>query len=312
MLRVMGYVESEMFTVEESKMKSVSNMCVCAAILAGSAGIASAQLTAWGVTPGNRLVSFDTSMPGMINSNVAIGGLGANEMVLGIDARPASATGELVIITSANRLLSLSTSGMATPIGSGFTPALSTTTLGMDFNPSVDRIRLVHSDGSNRRLNPVTGGNVQFDTMLTYNDGSGLTPRAVGTAYNSFQFGSGAPAGSIRQFIIDSSRDILGEVGSQAGGNASFNGGVVTPVGSLGFNLSDDAGFDIFGPTQTAYISSLDSTGMAMFYGLNLSTGAATNIGMVGAPILDFTVVPAPSGVLALLGIAGLATRRRR
>jgi hypothetical protein len=280
-------------------------------VLAATASAASAQLTAWGVTGDNRLVSFNTSTPGTIGFNAPITGLAAGERVLGIDARPASASAELVIMTSANRLYSLSYAGAATVIGSGFTPALSTTALGMDFNPTVDRIRVVHSNGDNRRLNPVTGGAVQADTALTYNDGSGLIPRAVGTAYNRFNFGSGAPVGSVRQFIIDSARDILGEVGSQAGGNASFNGGVVTPIGALGFDLSDDAGFDIYGPTETAFISSLSPGGVATFYSLNLGSGAATSLGAVGAAITDFTVVPAPSAA-ALLGVAALAMGRRR
>lgn len=283
----------------------------CVVTLSSAAGLASAQLTAWGVTNDNRLVSFDTSTPGSIGFNGPITGLAAGERVVGIDARPASSSAALVIMTDANRLYSLSFGGAATVIGTGFSPALSSGALGFDFNPTVDRLRVVHSNGDNRRLNPVTGGAVQADTVLTYNDGSGLVPRAVGTAYNRFNFGAGAPVGSVRQFIIDSARDILGEVGSQAGGNASFNGGVVSPIGGLGFDLSDDAGFDIYGPTETAFISSLAPTGMATFYSLNLSTGSATSIGMVGAAITDFTVVPAPSA-FAVLGLAGLAAGRRR
>jgi hypothetical protein len=282
------------------------------ALVSAAATTASAQLTAFGVTGANRLVSFDAAAPGSILTDVAITGLDSGETILGIDARPASATAELVIATSNNRLFSLAPSGVATLIGTGFTPGFATRALGFDFNPTVDRLRVVHSNAENRRLNPVTGGAVlPLDTALTYNDGSGLTPRAVGTAYNSFEFGSGAAVGTIRQYIIDSARDVLGEVGSMAGGNASFNGGVVTPVGSLGIDLADDAGFDIFGPNKAAFISSLNGA-TATFYALNLSTGQASSLGTVGAAITDFTVVPAP-GSLALLGLGGmLAARRRR
>lgn len=292
--------------------KILFGVAIGAAAVSGLAASAAAQLTAYGVTAANRLVSFNPATPGSLTGDVAITGLGAGEFVLGIDARPASATAELVVITSANRMFSLGTNGVATPIGTGFTPALATDKLGIDFNPSVDRIRVVHSDGSNRRLNPLNGTNAANDTSLTYNDGSGLVPRAVGTAYNSFLFGSGAPVGSIRQFIVDSARDILGEVGSQAGGNPSFNGGIVTPIGALGIDLSDDAGFDIFGPTQTAYISSLNANGVATFYALDLGTGGATSIGTVGAAITDFTVIPAPgaAGLLAAAGLFGLRRRR--
>jgi hypothetical protein len=273
---------------------------------------AAAQLTAYGITNTNRLVSFDVASPGVALSDVAVSGLMAGETLLGIDARPASVTGELVVVTSANRLMSLSFGGAATPIGTGFSPSLATQTLGIDFNPTVDRVRVVHSDGSNRRLNPVTGANAASDTALTYNDGSGLVPRAVGTAYNAFQFGATAPMGSVRQFIIDSARDILGEVGSQAGGNASFNGGVVTPIGALGIDINDQAGFDIYGPTQEAFISTWHGTTAACFYRLNLATGVATDVGALCAPITDFAIVPTP-GVAGVLGIGGvLAMRRRR
>ena len=58
--------------------------------------------------------------------------------------------------------------------------------------------------------------------------------------------------------------------------SSSFNAGVVTPVGSgLGIDLSDQAGFDVFGPTQTAFLSSLNPlNNQTSFYSLDLSTGA--------------------------------------
>ncbi|MGD9689800.1 MAG: DUF4394 domain-containing protein [Phycisphaerales bacterium] len=287
--------------------RSLSLALLATGVLAGSA---SAQLTAWGVTNDGRLVSFDTSAPGVLLSDVAISGLNTSELVRGIDARPASVTGDLVIVTSENRLMSLGFDGTATAIGTGFTPAAATTNVGFDFNPTVDRIRFVGTDGFNRRLNPVNGANAALDTALTYTDGPAI-PRAVGTAYNSFQFGVGAPVGSIRQYIIDSERDVLGEVGSQAGGNASFNGGIVTPRANLlGFDLTDDAGFDVFGPTQMAFVSNL-SGGVATFYSLSLGSGIATSIGTVGAAITDFTVIPTP-GAASLLGLGAIAAFRRR
>lgn len=285
------------------------------AVVLGLAGAASAQLVGYGITTDNRLVSFNPAAPGMLASTVAISGLGSSESVLGIDVRPL--TGELIVITSTNRLMSVGLDGTATAIGGGFTPALTTLQFGMDFNPTVDRIRVVNSDGGNRRLNPLTGGNAATDTGLTFSGGQG-TPRAVATAYTNALFGANVPLGSVRQFILDSDRNILGEVGSQAGGNASFNGGVVTQIGTgLGFDLSDIAGFDIFGPTGQAFISSGDGLSATTLYSLDLGTGAATAIGAIGdgslgQRVVDFTIVPAPSaaGVLALAGV--LAARRRR
>ncbi len=279
--------------------------------VAGLASAASAQLTAYGITFDNRLVSFDTSTPGTVTGNVAIAGLDLGETVLGIDARPATVTGALVIVTSSNRLMSLGFDGTATVIGAGFAPALSTSAFGIDFNPTVDRIRVINSDGVNRRLHPGTGAGVAVDTAITFSD-SGV-PNIVGAAYNAFQFGFNAPVGSVRQFVVDATRNILGETGSQAGGNASFNGGVVTPVGDLGIILTADTGFDIFGPTQSAFLSSFNVGGNTGFYSVNLTTGAATLIGSVGEGlgVRDITVIPTP-GAGALLGLAALASLRRR
>jgi uncharacterized protein (TIGR03382 family) len=182
----------------------------------------------------------------------------------------------------------------------------------MDFNPTVDRVRVINNNGENRRLNPVNGAGVAIDIAMTFSDSAAL-PNIVGAAYNSFQFGVGAPVGSVRQFVVDAGRNILGETGSQAGGNASFNGGIVTPVGDLGISLTDDTGFDIFGPTQSGFLSVFNVGANTAFFSVNLTTGAATLIGSVGdgLGVRDFTVIPTP-GTAALLGLAGLASLRRR
>ncbi len=280
-------------------------------VAAGLASAASAQLTAFGVTNDGRLISFDPANPSTLLNNVQVANLLPNEVMVGIDARPASASGELVIMTSLNRLLSLATTGVATPIGSGFTPALATLQGGFDFNPTVDRLRVISTDTTNRRLNPVTGASVATDTAMTFADGQG-TPFVVGAAYNSFQFGTGAAVGSVRQFVVDSRRGVLGETGSQAGGNASFNGGVITVVGPLGVAISDNTGFDIFGPTQSAFLSSLGDNNQASFYTVDLTTGAATLVGTIGTfGVVDITVVPTP-GAGALLGFGLVAAIRRR
>lgn len=275
-------------------------------------GVASAQLVAYGVTNDNRIVSFDTTAPGTLLTNNAISGLNPGEAIRGFDFRPL--TRQFMIVTSDSRVLTVDAGGTALSVGPAFTPALDPLagSFGVDFNPTVDRIRVVDANGGNRRLNPLTGGAVATDTSLTYNDGSGLIPRAVGVAYTNSQFGVMVPAGSTRQFIIDSARDMLGETGSMVGGNPSFNGGIVSPVGSLGLDLGDSAGFDIYGPTGEAFIS--DTTGLlSKFYTLNLSTGATVLVGEIGTGLYltDIAVIPAP-GAGALLALGGVAAARRR
>src|SRR6187200_1617188 len=95
----------------------------------------------YGVTTTNLLVSFNSGAPGTILSSVAITGLQAGETILGIDFRPA--TKQLYGLGSTSRLYTINLStGAATAVGPPFTPALSGTAFGVDFNPTVDRIRI--------------------------------------------------------------------------------------------------------------------------------------------------------------------------
>lgn len=286
-------------------MKTTLLSVLAVAALAGT----SAGETIIGLRSDNVLVSFDSSNPGAIASTVAISGLQAGENLIGIDLRPA--TGQVFGVGSSNRVYALNTmTGAATSVGS-FTPALDSAEYGIDFNPTVDRIRVVNSLGGNRRLNPVNGSSAGVDTNLSY--ATGGVPRAVAVAYNNSL--AGVPAGSIREFGIDSNLGALIEIGTQAGGNASFNAGVTTVIGSLGFSTNDLVGFDIFGPTGNAFVSLTNPTsGLTSLYSLNLSTGAATLLGGVGTgtTLRDITVVPAPAaaGVLAMGGL--VMVRRRR
>ncbi len=298
-------------------MKNVRMMFAVAGLLA-SAGSAVAGQTVYGITFDQRLVSFAPNAPSVFLTDTGVTGLGPDETILGIDFRPR--TGGLVMMTNANKLYNLDTgTGAATAIGTGFSPALSgAPEFGMDFNPTVDRIRVVDSSGNNRRLNPVTGGAVATDTGLTV---GGVPIGAYGTAYRNWQFliGANAPANSVRQYVVIGTGTAfgLGEVGSMAGGNASFNGGTITSIGAFGTPSTDNIGFDIFGPTDDAYVSLTDTSSFAStFYGLNLADGSISSLGTVGSgsvrdSLIDFSVIPTP-GAAALLGLGGLAVARRR
>lgn len=282
---------------------------LAALTLTALAGVANAEAII-GLRSDNVLVSFDSSAPAIISGTVAVSGLQPGESLLGIDLRPA--TGQIFGMGSSNRLYAINpVTGVATAAGAPFTPALDAAEYGIDFNPTVDRVRVVNSLGGNRRLNPTNGASAGVDTNLTY--ATGGTPRAVAVAYTNSL--AGVPAGSIREYGIDSALGALIEIGTQAGGNTSFNAGVSTVVGSLGFSTSDLVGFDIFGPTGNAFVSLTDpSSGVSSFYALNLATGAASPLGSVGTGVTlrDFTVVPAPGAAGVLAVGAGAMLRRRR
>ena len=113
----------------------------------------------------NTLAKFDASKPETAISSVSISGMQSAETMLAIDFRPA--TGQLYGVGSSSRLYVINTaSGEARAIGTGaFTPALAGDVAAFDFNPTVDRIRLLSTGGQNLRLNPETG-------TVAFTDGS--------------------------------------------------------------------------------------------------------------------------------------------
>src|SRR6476661_3267964 len=83
--------------------------------------------------------------------------LQANEVIVAIDYRPA--TGMLYGISNQSRLYILNPlNGAARVINSTpFTPTVGTSIAGFDFNPTLDRIRVVLKTGQNFVLNPNDG-----------------------------------------------------------------------------------------------------------------------------------------------------------
>src|SRR5690606_3968869 len=111
----------------------------------------------FGYSNGN-LVTFDVQSPETVSIIGSITGLPANTELLGLDFRPN--TGELFglsVNTSSGSSFIVKINlqnGLATTIGTGFMLTFGEGSIGFDFNPTVDRIRVVTSNGNNYRLNP--------------------------------------------------------------------------------------------------------------------------------------------------------------
>ncbi|MEZ4904583.1 MAG: DUF4394 domain-containing protein [Spirosomataceae bacterium] len=178
-----------------------------------------AEPVAYAVDNSNNLLIFNPMNP--VITTKAITGLQAGEMVVGIDFRPAN--GQLYAIGSTSRIYGINTSnGMATAIGSGaFTPAITGTSFGFDFNPTVDRIRLVSNTGQNLRLHPDLGTVAAVDGNL--NPG---TPMVSASAYTNNFAGATTTA--------------LYSIETPTASNATLylqnppNNGTLVAVGSLG------------------------------------------------------------------------------
>ena len=124
----------------------------------------------FGLTSANRLVTFNRAAPS-VQTAVAITGLQGGEQLLGIDVRPLGAPdGVLFALGSSGRIYTIDpTSGAATQKAqltadatdttNPFT-ALDGTEFGVDFNPVVDRLRVVSNTGQNLRINVDTGATI--------------------------------------------------------------------------------------------------------------------------------------------------------
>jgi hypothetical protein len=231
------------------------------------------------LTPDNRIDRIRGSAPASIETTLTVTGLRPSELLVGIDFRPS--TSELYALgiidggaTDDPALYTIDpATGAATRVGGPAAPIAGGTTWGFDFNPVVDRIRIVNDADANIRFNPSTG--VLTDTDTDLNPSSATI---VGAAYDRDVVGASATT----LYAIDVAGVQLVRIGGPDG-NPSPNTGQVTEIGSLMVPIDHDAGFDIDGPTNTAWAVLTEFfSGVVGLYTIDLTTGAATLVGPVG------------------------------
>jgi len=295
----------------------------CAAVVAASSFFAQRASAAiiYAVDTQNNLFNFDSNTPINIGTNAHfITGLGNGEQIISIDGRPA--TSQLFGMSNFSKLYTLDpNTGAATAVGSGFTPILNGNSFGFDFNPTVDRIRVVSDADQNVRLNPVTGGNAAVDTNLAYAVGdvnAGKNPSVVGAAYTNNTTNPTPTQTTL--YDIDSVNNVLVTQGT-LNGVESPNTGLLHTVGALGQDVTNLLGFDI-GADGTAFAAMQTTTSpISSLYTINLNSGAATLVGPIigGVQVRDIAVepaggfiVPEPGSILALGAMSlGMMMRRR-
>lgn len=125
------------------------------------------------LTDDNRIAKFQARNLDAPVDVLAISGLSSSEKIVSIDFRPA--TGQLYALGTSSRLYLINeNSGVATALGiSPFSLAIEGENASIDFNPTVDRIRLVTASGQNLRLHPELGTVVAIDGGLN----GGMNPK---------------------------------------------------------------------------------------------------------------------------------------
>jgi trimeric autotransporter adhesin len=268
------------------ELKALLIAACCCAI----ANPARAELI-YGLEANQTLFAFDSANTSVTTTIGTLSGIPAGHSVIGIDLRPA--THELYAVTfnqtalvgyvfSVNKQ-----TAVLTVVGSSFTlpSAPKSNQWGIDFNPAVDRIRVVNADGQNFRLSPLTGAIAGTDTNI-----SPATTELTGVAYSDNVAGVSAAT----LYAYDFKNDKLGMVGG-VNGSPSPNSGVFTSIGSSGIiAYTSDLDLDISGTTGTGYAVVRSEYGnRSSLYTFSTSSGAFTRVGdFRGRTVSDLTASP--------------------
>ncbi len=260
---------------------------------------ASAAERLYGVTGGGHLVTLHSDSPGVFRSKKAITGLLGGDTIVAIDIRPSG--GGLYGLSADSRLYTIAPStGRATPVGGPFSPRLGAQDAGFDFNPTVDKLRVVTNSGRNFRVDPVTGQLVDGDAALTgvqgdrdlryeANDPAGSAmPRVAASAYSN----NSAGATTTQLFGIDTARDTLVLQDPP-------NDGVLSTVGRLRINAVGPVGFDIASDGRAYASFAVRRRGPTGLFRVNLASGRA-----IPAADLNAVGVFARSGVTEIRALA--------
>jgi uncharacterized protein DUF4394/dockerin type I repeat protein len=245
-----------------------------------------------GLTSTNSLVRFNSDAPNTIISTTPVTGLGTNTLQA-IDVLPGPfglfSKGTLFgFATNAAGTLGqvysiVASTGLATAVGSSFAINPSSG-YDIDFNPTSELMRIVDSANDNIAFNVATGV-ATVQTPLT------AGADVVGAAYDRNDFDPSSPT---TLFDIDSTANTLVRQGDINGTPGGPSGGVITTIGPLGVDTDPNVGFDIAKGTNTAY-AALRVGGISGLYTINLATGAADLVGLIGSgsTIVSLTALPA-------------------
>jgi hypothetical protein len=259
---------------------------------------------------GDAIAAFATSFASGLEAPLPLLGVNAGESIVSIDRRPQN--GFLYGLgfnptAGSVQLYSISTvTGFATAIGTsgtfvaadGVTPvavgAGAGTTFGIDFNPTVDRVRVVNSAGQNFRMNPNSGAFVDGNAGVAgvQMDGgiNGATTTVQETAYTN-----SAPGVTVTtQYAVDS---IIDAVCIQN----PPNNGTQTMCRNLSTAVDAVVGFDI-SPAVTVATSNTPAAGSGIAV-LRLGGAAVESLATIDLAT-GAVGTPAPLGSGGIRGLA--------
>lgn len=249
-------------------------------------------LAAVGLTDAQRLVRFETLVPGLALFSVPVSGLNGDAALIGIDYRVQN--GLLYGVGNAGGIYTVTpNTGAATKV-SQLSVALAGTSFGVDFNPAANRLRVISDTGQNLRHN-IDDPNGAPPVNTTVADAPLTTPPAAGTTTGVTSAGYTnndlAPTTATTLFDVNTANDTL-VVQSPA------NAGTLAATGQLTVDAGSAAGLDVYSRVRNG--TAIDNTAFATFqvgggsalYEVNLLTGTATSRGTFppGTNVVDIAI----------------------
>ena len=266
---------------------------------------------------GTNLVRFNTATPGT-STTVALdlASVVAGETIVGdrlpsadrrssmLSAVNATAnTGTLYLVDPQNGAVSLAAAGTASAItfaGDGL-PGPGDAGYGMDFNPTVDRIRITTDTGLNFRINPTTG----LPAAATTDGDINGHPPGVHRRFRHRLHEQLRPiAVRRRDHALHAGFHQQHAVHPESANNGTQTSGCAVTLGGSPLDFTSVNGFDIpagVSVTTSNTVASgfgyaaLTVGGVGNLYQIDLATGAATNLGAlpVGGGVSGFTLADA-------------------
>ncbi|TYK43037.1 DUF4394 domain-containing protein [Actinomadura decatromicini] len=259
-------------------------LAASAALVAGFPGSGSAQnarLQAFGISADGTLVAaFKTDAPQVLDWVKNPTGLVTDTSLIGIDFRVQD--GKLYVVGNAGGIYTVSldagSESTLTKV-SQLTAALKGTNFGVDFNPALDRLRVISDAGQNLR-HDLNTNTTAIDSPLSANN-------VAAAAYTNNDLNNDT-ATTLFDINADTDQVVI---------QSPTNNGLLVATGALGVNVAPNAGLDIHsvlsnGKTvsNSAYGTFVAPNGASTFYTVDLLTGAATAVGKFPLPITDVAV----------------------
>jgi hypothetical protein len=222
-----------------------------------------------GLTRDQKLVCIPEHIPSLAAPIGALSGLIGDVQLVGIDFRPAN--GKLYGLGNEGGVYTIDVATGVAELQTQLDDKLSGTSFGVDFNPTVDLLRIVSDTGQNLAANVVTGATTA-NAALTTPPTAGTTLGVTAAAYTNNDLD---PATATTLFDINTVSDRVVIQAPPANGT-------LNPTGNLRVDAGSDVGFDIYSrlnkglTIEVKAFAALTVGGSAQLYTVNPLTGEAS------------------------------------